>query len=98
MSAVLANRECAIADAVRYARRRPERTLLYQAVERHYPAFIAELQSQGNALPNYVQRDFDDLLKCGEFILPSTQQDPAPEARLRLVPGLVYEMTGQVLP
>ncbi len=30
-----------------YERHRPERTLLYQLVEEHYPAFKAELAAQG---------------------------------------------------
>lgn len=29
--------------------------LLYQLVEEHYPAFVAELGTQGKELPEYVQ-------------------------------------------
>jgi ribosomal protein S27E len=48
-----------------YERRRPERTLLYQLVAEHYPRFLALLATQGRSLPAYVQREFDDFLKCG---------------------------------
>lgn len=36
-------------------------------VERHYPAFAAELSAHGRALPAYVQREFEDYLKCGRL-------------------------------
>ena len=44
--------------ASRYERHRPERTLLYQLVEEHYPALKVHLSAQGNALPGYVEREF----------------------------------------
>lgn len=65
MPALMANRECSITDATRYKRHRPERMLLYQVAERHYPAFLAGLEGQGHALPNHVQREFADFLKWG---------------------------------
>lgn len=48
-----------------YERRRPERTLLYQLVTEHYPRFIEHLAAQDRTLPEYVQREFEDFLKCG---------------------------------
>jgi len=48
-----------------YERRRPERTLLYQLIEEHYPRFLELLATQGRSLPAHVQREFDDFLKCG---------------------------------
>ena len=51
----------------RYERHRPEQTLLYQLVERHYPAFVAQLATQGTPLPEYVQRELEDYLKCGRL-------------------------------
>ena len=50
-----------------YERHRPERTLLYQLVEDYYPAPKAQLAAQGSALPGYVEREFDEYLKCGRF-------------------------------
>ncbi len=50
-----------------YERHRPERTLLYQLVEEHYPAFKAQLAAQGTALPGFVEREFDEYLKCGRL-------------------------------
>ena len=54
-------------DAGRYQRHRHEQTLLYQIVEHHYPAFTAHLAERGRELPGYVQREFDDSLKCGRL-------------------------------
>lgn len=48
-----------------YERHRPEQTLLYQLIERHYPAFQTLLSAQGNPLPIYVQQEFEAYLKCG---------------------------------
>ena len=53
--------------AYHYRRHQPEHTLLYQIIERYYPAFTAHLADQGTALPGYVQREFDDYLKCGRL-------------------------------
>jgi hypothetical protein len=50
-----------------YVRHHPERTLLYQLFEAHYPAFRAHLAAQGTALPGYVEREFEDYLKCGRL-------------------------------
>jgi len=52
---------------VRYQRHRPEQTQLYHIIEQHYPTFTAYLAAQGRALPGYVQREFDDYLKCGRL-------------------------------
>lgn len=67
MPVSLVHTECSIAAATCYVRHRPEQTLLYQVVERHYPLFLAELENQGHTLPNYVQREFDNFLKCGRL-------------------------------
>ncbi len=67
MPVLLANRDCSIAVAARHERHRPEQTLLYQIVQRHYPSLLAELEDQGHTLPNYVQREFEDYLKCGRL-------------------------------
>lgn len=47
-----------------YARHRPEQTLLYQLVERHYPTFVWLMAEQGSPLPGYVAREFEDYLTC----------------------------------
>jgi ribosomal protein S27E len=51
----------------RYQRHQPETTLLYRIVEQHYPAFLAHLASEGTTLPDYVQQEFTDYLKCGRL-------------------------------
>jgi len=53
--------------AQRYRRHRPERTLLYQVIEQHYPAFVAYLADSGKQLPTHVQRAFEDYLQCGRL-------------------------------
>ncbi len=54
-----------VGGAVRYERHRPETTLLYQLVDAHYPVFADRMVAQGTPLPNQVQREFEDYLKCG---------------------------------
>ena len=50
-----------------YKRHRPEQTLLYQLVERHYPEFLEQLSRQGKSLPRHVEKEFDEFLKCGRL-------------------------------
>ena len=50
-----------------YERHRPEQTLLYQLVEKHYPALVEQLESQGKNLPPHVHREFEAYLKCGRL-------------------------------
>ncbi len=52
---------------LRYARHRPEQTLLYQLVERYYPELAELLAEQGRALPRYVRKEFDEYLKCARL-------------------------------
>jgi hypothetical protein len=53
--------------ALRYERHRPERTLLYQLVEKYYPVFETQWAIEGRGLPEYVRREFEEYLKCGRF-------------------------------
>jgi len=50
-----------------YKRHRPEQTLLYQLVERHYPEFLEQLSRQGKSLPRHVEKEFEEFLKCGRL-------------------------------
>ncbi|MEP5569026.1 MAG: transposase zinc-binding domain-containing protein, partial [Halioglobus sp.] len=50
-----------------YERHRPEQTLLYQLVEKHYPALVEQLEVQGKNLPAHVCREFEAYLKCGRL-------------------------------
>ena len=52
-------------SAPRYERHRSEQTLLYQIVDKHYPDFLAQLVAEGKFLPDHVQQEFTDFLKCG---------------------------------
>jgi ribosomal protein S27E len=54
-------------DLPGYARHRPEATLLYQLVERHYPAFREMRAEAGRPLPDYVEQEFDAYLKYGRL-------------------------------
>ena len=68
MSTVVAARNaCAAPTAVHYQRHRPEKTLFYQLVSKHYPVFRQKWLDEGRILPGYVQREFEDYLKCGRL-------------------------------
>lgn len=54
-------------DGPTYVRHRPERTLLYQIVEEHYPALKAHRAARGTALPGYVEQEFEAYLQCGRL-------------------------------
>jgi hypothetical protein len=49
----------------RHERHKPENTLLYQIVEKYWPVFRDELNTQGKSLPFFVANEFDEYLKCG---------------------------------
>jgi len=53
--------------APQHTRHRPEQTLLYQIVEQYYPRFLAQLAAEDRTLPEYVQHEFSDFLKCGRL-------------------------------
>ena len=57
----------AFVDPPGYARHRPEATLLYRLVERHYPAFRELRAAAGRPLRGCVEAEFDSYLKCGRL-------------------------------
>jgi len=68
MQPLPAGREAGPGDGVsNYQRHRPEQTLLYQLVAQYYPAFADLMAAQGRPLPDYIQREFEDYLKCGRL-------------------------------
>jgi ribosomal protein S27E len=54
-------------STLRYQGHRPEQALLYRIVAQHYPAFVEHMAGQGRPLPDYVQREFEDYLRCGRL-------------------------------
>lgn len=48
-----------------YQRHRPERTVLYSIISRHYPYFVQEIEGSGGHLPQFVRQEFEEYLKCG---------------------------------
>ena len=54
-------------DTSKYERHKPEQTLLYQIIKKHYPQFLEHMAQQGNELPKYVRTEFEDYLKCGRL-------------------------------
>jgi ribosomal protein S27E len=54
-------------DPLGYGRHRPELTLLYQLVEKHYPAFRELREAADRPLPDFVQQEFEAFLKCGRL-------------------------------
>jgi len=57
----------ATASLPRYWRHQPETALLYRLAEEDYPALLAHLEAECRALPDYVQQEFTDYLKCGRL-------------------------------
>jgi len=53
--------------AMDYTRHQPEKTLLYQVIDEHYPAFLSHLYESGKSLPQYLQDEFEAYLKCGRL-------------------------------
>jgi hypothetical protein len=50
-----------------YARHKPEQTLLYQLIERHWPEFQSHLSEARSFLPRHVTREFEEYLECGRL-------------------------------
>ena len=60
-----AGRECWEPDrSDKYARRRPEETLLHALVREHWPLFLERAEEAGG-LPRFVVREFEEYLRCG---------------------------------
>ena len=51
----------------RYARHRPEESLLYQMVEQYADAFFAHLGERDAMLPGFVRDEFEAYLRCGRL-------------------------------
>jgi hypothetical protein len=48
-----------------YRRRQPEKTVLYQAVQEHLPAFLRAAEEVERPVPIFVQRELEGFLACG---------------------------------
>jgi hypothetical protein len=59
--------DSARAGKAHYQRHQPERTLLYQLVEQHYPTFRYLMTKTERPLPDFVQQEFEAFLKCGRL-------------------------------
>ncbi len=66
MAIATAHKESA-APRPRHERHRPEQTLLYRIIDRHYPEFLACMAEQGKPLPLHIKKEFDEFLKCGRL-------------------------------
>ncbi len=53
----------------RYARHRPEESLLYVIVEQHAEVFFTHLGERDAMLPGFVREEFDAYLRCGRLKL-----------------------------
>ena len=52
-------------QAGQYKQRKPEQTVLYQAVAQNLRTFEALVESNGKCLPDYVSKEFEAFLRCG---------------------------------
>lgn len=50
-----------------YQRHRPEHTLFYRIIAQHYPALVEHLAAQSKPLPDSIQQEFEDYLRCGRL-------------------------------
>ena len=50
-----------------YRRRRPEESLLYQAVSKRLSDFEAKLDDESRRLPEFIYRELHAFLKCGDI-------------------------------
>lgn len=48
-----------------HRQRRPEQTVLYQAVASHFRTFEAVADAQGKRIPKHVTQEFEAFLRCG---------------------------------
>ena len=48
-----------------YIRRQPEKTTLYKIVQENWLTFKDSIMQQGEAVPPYVENEFEEYLKCG---------------------------------
>jgi len=51
--------------ATKYTRRTPEKTVLYDILEKNLESFRRELSSKGKNLPGYVENEFEAFFDCG---------------------------------
>ena len=49
----------------KYKKRRPEETVLYQAVASNYRTFEATAAASGKSLPKHITQEFEAFLRCG---------------------------------
>lgn len=48
-----------------YQSRRPEKTLLYQLLQKNMNTWLAQTQENGGSIAPYVEKDFSQYLECG---------------------------------
>jgi len=56
-----------LAGSRRYARHRPEDTVLHQIVEQHVDEFFDHISEHGASLPGFVREEFEAYLDCGRL-------------------------------
>jgi ribosomal protein S27E len=54
-------------SGAQFSRHRPEETILYKAIDDHYPDFLTQIETDGRTLPQFVRREFEEYLKCGRL-------------------------------
>jgi len=50
-----------------YHRREPEKTVLYQCVEKYWPTLLAHAEQADRPVPDFVRREFENYLLCGRL-------------------------------
>lgn len=48
-----------------YKRRIPEESTLYKIIQENWLTFLSQVEETGSGLPGFVQKEFEEYLKCG---------------------------------
>jgi hypothetical protein len=48
-----------------YRRRKPEQSVLYEVIRRHYATFLASVSDSDRTLPGFVRREIEKYMACG---------------------------------
>lgn len=55
------------ADHHAFARRRPEETILFKVIHENWLSFTQAREREGRSIPQYVAREFEEFLQCGQL-------------------------------
>ena len=63
--AFMALNACHKAPKAEYERHKPQKSLLYQIIQRHWPSFVAHCEAHDHPVPNFIKKEFEAYFRCG---------------------------------